>query len=73
MFAKIIIKLQISGLPTIKIPQCGFRRGFNAQNYLLTMLEKWESSVDKRKTFGALIPELSEAFDCLSHEKSSLK
>ena len=32
------------------------------------MLEKWKSSVDKGKVFGALLTDLSKAFDCLSHE-----
>ena len=32
------------------------------------MLEKWKSSVDKRSSFGALLTDLSKAFDCLSHE-----
>ena len=32
------------------------------------MLEKWKSAVDKGKSFGALLTDLSEAFDCLSHE-----
>ena len=32
------------------------------------MLEKWKSLVDKGKEFGALLTDLSKAFDCLSHE-----
>ena len=32
------------------------------------MLEKWKSSVDKRKAFGVLLTDLSKALDCLSHE-----
>ena len=48
--------------------QCGFRRGFSAQNCLLATLEKWKSSVDKEKAFGVLLTDLSKAFDCLSHE-----
>ena len=32
------------------------------------MLEKWKSSVDKGSSFGALLTDLSKAFDCLSHE-----
>ena len=48
--------------------QCGFRRGFSAQDCLLAMLEKWKSAVDKVKIFGILITDLSKAFDCLSHE-----
>ena len=32
------------------------------------MLEYWKSEVDKGKVFGALLTDLSKAFDCLSHE-----
>ena len=32
------------------------------------MLEKWKRSVDGGKTFGALLTDLSKAFDCLDHE-----
>ena len=48
--------------------QCGFRKGFNTQQCLLTLLEKWKNVVDKGKTFSALLADLSEAFDCLNHE-----
>ena len=48
--------------------QCGFRKGFSPQHCLLAMIEKWKSSNDKEKAFGALLTDLSKAFDCLSHE-----
>ena len=48
--------------------QCGFRKGQNTQQCLLAMLEKWKRSVDGGKTFGALLTDLSKAFDCLDHE-----
>ena len=32
------------------------------------MLEKWRSAADNKKTFGALLTDLSKAFDCLSYE-----
>ena len=48
--------------------QCGFRTGYSAQHCLLAMLEKWKSVVDNKKTFGALLTDLSKAFDCLSHD-----
>ena len=35
---------------------------------LLAILEKWKRSVDKGKTSGALLTDLSKAFDCLDHE-----
>ena len=45
-----------------------FRAGYSAQHCLLSMLEKWKSAVDNKKTFGALLTDLSKAFDCLSHD-----
>ena len=32
------------------------------------MFQKWRSGVDKEKSFGALLTDLSKAFNCLSHE-----
>ena len=48
--------------------QCGFRRGFSTQDCLLLMLEKWKYAVDNNKAFGALLIDISKAFDCISHE-----
>ena len=48
--------------------QCGFRKGFSAQQCLLSMLEKWKLAVDNRKRFEALLTDLSKTFECLSHD-----
>ena len=32
------------------------------------MLEKWKSAVDNKRNFGALLTDLSKAFDCLPHD-----
>ena len=48
--------------------QCGFRKGLSTQQCLLALIEKWNSAIDKGKSFGALLTDLSEAFDCLPHE-----
>ena len=48
--------------------QYGFRKGFSAQHCLISMLEKWKSATDNKKSFGALLTDLSKAFNCLSHE-----
>ena len=53
--------------------QCGFRKGFSAQHSLLPILEKWKSAVDNEKVFGALLTDLSKAFDCLSHDLLTAK
>ena len=49
--------------------QCGFRKGYNTQQCLLAMLEKWRSAVDNKKTLWGLLTDLSKTFDCLSHER----
>ena len=46
----------------------GFCKGFSTQQCLLAMLEKWKRYVDNSKMFGALLIDLSKAFDCLDHE-----
>ena len=37
------------------------------------MFKSWKEGVDKNKAFGALITDLSKAFDCLSHNLSIAK
>ena len=54
--------------PRLSIFQCGFRKGYGAQDCLLAMLEQWKREVDKGRVFGTLLTDLSKAFDCLSHE-----
>ena len=54
--------------------QCGFRKGFSGQHcLLLSMLEKWKPATDNKKSFGALLTDLSKAFDCLLHDLLILK
>ena len=33
-----------------------------------SLTKKWKAAVDKGKVFGALLTDLSKAFDCLNHE-----
>ena len=54
--------------PLLSKFQCGFRKGYGAQDILVAMLEHWQSSTDKGKVYGALLTDLSKAFDCLSNE-----
>ena len=37
------------------------------------MLEAWKRYVDQGKFFGALLTDLSKAFDCLDHELLTVK
>ena len=47
--------------------QCEFRKGFNAQHCLLTMVEKWHKTLDEGGETGAVLTDLSKAFDCIDH------
>ena len=48
--------------------QCGFRKNFGTQHCLLLMIDKWKKAVDKNKVFGAILTDLSKAFDCICHD-----
>ena len=45
--------------------QCGFRKNFNTQNALLSMVEKMLLVRDKKEVCGTI---LSKLFDCISHD-----
>ena len=45
----------------------GFRKGFNEQHCLLTMVEKWRKTLDEGGETGAVLTDLSKAFDCIDH------
>ena len=47
---------------------CGFRKGYSTEYCLIIMLEKWKKALDKHNFAGALLTDLSKAFDCLNHE-----
>jgi len=47
---------------------CGYRKGFSTQHALISMTEQWRKSLDKKGFAGAVLMDLSKAFDCMNHE-----
>ena len=47
---------------------CGYRKGYSTQFPLLALVEKWEKFLDNHGYAGAIITDLSKAFDSLNHE-----
>ena len=48
--------------------QCDLKKVFNAQHCLKTTIKKWCKFLDTGGPAGALLTDLSEAFDCNEHE-----
>ena len=47
--------------------QCKFWKGFIAQHCLLEMVEKWRKNLHEGDETGAILTDLSKAFDCNDH------
>ena len=47
---------------------CGFRKGYSTQHCLAIMIDRWQKAIDNGQLAGALLTDLSKAFDCLNHE-----
>ena len=45
-----------------------YRKGHSCQNVLLKLTEEWRHNLDQNKVVGALLIDLSNAFDCLPHD-----
>ena len=47
---------------------CGYRKGFSTQTALLSLIEKWRKALDAKGFAGAILMDLSKAFDTINHE-----
>ena len=69
LFERIMQKQMVSHIEKFLSPYlCGYRKGFNAQYALLAMIEKWKESLDGKGFAGAILMDLSKAFDTINHE-----
>ena len=46
----------------------GYRKNHSTEQCLTVMLEKWKKALDSKFAAGAILTDLSKAFDCLNHE-----
>ena len=47
---------------------CGYRKRYNAEYVLISLIEKWKKFLDNHGYAGAILMDLSKAFDTLNHE-----
>ena len=69
LFERIIDKQIVTYItPFLSSLLCGFRKGYNAQHALVRLLEKLKISLDEGGKAGAVLMDLSKAFDCIRHD-----
>ena len=47
---------------------CRYRKGFNTQQTLLSLIERWENTLDQNGYGTAILMEFSNAFDTINHD-----
>ena len=47
---------------------CGYRKGYSSQQALISLIESWKKSLDKKGHGGAILMDLSKAFDTIKHD-----
>ena len=47
---------------------CGYRTGFISQTALPSLIERWQITLDNKAHAGAVLMDLSKAFDTINYE-----
>ena len=47
---------------------CAFRKQYSCETVLIKLIETWKDLLDKHQIIGAMMLDLSKAFDCLPHK-----
>ena len=69
IFERLLQKQIISHIEEhLSLSLCDYRKGFNTQHVLIALIEKWKITLDKNGYAGAVLMNLSKAFDTLNHD-----
>ena len=50
-----------------------YRKSFSTEHVLIRLLEDWRNKLDNNNAVGAILTDLSKAFDCIAHDLLSAK
>ena len=69
VFEKIVFK-QLTAFLDHKLSKflCGFRKRYSTQHALINLIQDWQRVLDRSGKVGAVLMDLSKAFDCLPHD-----
>ena len=69
IFERYILNAMLSHANTILSDKISaYRQGYSCQHVLLKLTDEWRIYLDQNKVVGAVLMDLSKAFDCLPHE-----
>ena len=58
-------------MENVFLPQSSaYRKSYNSQHVLIRLIEEWREYLDKDFVVGAVMTDLSKAFDCIPHNLS---
>ena len=69
VFERIIQKQMLDHIENnLSTKLCGYRKGFSAEHALIRLIEKWRATLDRKGYAGAVLMDLSKAFDTINHD-----
>ena len=69
IFGRLLAKQMLPFLNKFLSPKtCRYRQGYNAQHALIKLVETCKKTLDNKGFVGAVLMDLSNAFDRLNHE-----
>ena len=69
IYEKVLKQQLISHLDkTLSIFISAYRKSYSTQHVLINLVEVWREKLDKDFVVGAILMDLSKAFDCISHD-----
>ena len=69
VFERFILNQMLEHVNTILSDKISaYRKGYSSQHVLLKLTEEWRRHLDKNQIVGAVLMDLSKAFDCIPHE-----
>ena len=69
IYERVIKNQLLYGMENVFLPNISaYRKSYNSQHVLLRLIEEWREYLDKDFVVGAVMTDLSKAFDCIPHD-----